>query len=260
MNVRALLDSGSECSFFSEWSAQTLRLRRRSVRVELTGYQGTKVGTARSEVSVELRSPVNQEFRISLDALVTKSLTAPTPSHPLENGDWDHIKGLQLADPNFNLPGCVDVLLGTDVCGRLLQERREGPHGTPTAVLTPFGWTLMGSTRPSEPGRAARVLHVRRHELPDLQKFWELEEVPVATPLTPDELTCERLFQDTTQRDSSGRYVVRLPFRSTPPRVGTSRPAALRMLLSVERRQQRGPDLYQNYVDFMEITNGYHRL
>ncbi|XP_053985485.1 uncharacterized protein LOC128879935 [Hylaeus volcanicus] len=249
------MSSGSECSFLNEWSAQTLRLRRRSVRVELTGYQGTKVGTARSEVSVEFRSPVNKEFRIPLEALVTKSLTAPTPSHPLENGDWEHIKGLLLADSSYNLPGYVDVLLGADICGQLLQDRREGPPGTPTAVLTPFGWTLMGSIRFSEPGWTARVLHVRHQELPDLKRFWEVEEVPVSTPMTSDALRCE--LQDTTVRDSSGRYIVRLPFRNAPPRVETTRLAALRMLLSAEQRQQRDLVLRQNYVDFMEE---YHRL
>ncbi|XP_076656370.1 uncharacterized protein LOC143361015 [Halictus rubicundus] len=198
LTVRALLDSGSEYSFLSEWSAQTLRLRRRPVRVELTGYQEIKVGTARSEVSVELRSPVNTKFRTSMEALVTKSLTAHTPSHPLEKSDWGHIKGLTLADPSYNVPGGVDVLLGADVCGRLFQDRRAGPPGTPTAVLTPFGWTLLGSTRHSEPRKTSRVLHIRRRELPDLQRYWELEEVLVSTPLTPDELKCERLFQDTT--------------------------------------------------------------
>lgn len=85
--VRALLDPGSESSFLSEWAAQSLHLRRRTVRVNLTGYQGIHVGTAQSEVQVMLRSPVDGDFKTVLEALVTKTLTAPTPSQPISTTD-----------------------------------------------------------------------------------------------------------------------------------------------------------------------------
>lgn len=37
LKVRALLDSGSEATFISEWAAQTLRAKRHRVRVSVTG-------------------------------------------------------------------------------------------------------------------------------------------------------------------------------------------------------------------------------
>ncbi|XP_076660440.1 uncharacterized protein LOC143363793 [Halictus rubicundus] len=259
LTVRALLDSGSEASFLSEWAAQSLRLRRRTVRVELTGYQGTSVGTARTEVKVSLRSPVDDEFQVTLEALVTKSLVSPTPSQPVSLGDWPHVKGLPLADPHFSDPAQVDVLLGADVCGMLLLEKRVGPPGTPAAIRTPFGWTLLGPIEVSGPPRSTRIHCVRRQEpLPDLQRFWELEELSHETPMSPDELSCEELFRSTTRRDPSGRYVVRLPFKGgRHPQVGSSRSAAIRMLLKAERTWSRDHSLRDQYVDFMEE---YHRL
>ncbi|XP_076652421.1 uncharacterized protein LOC143358832 [Halictus rubicundus] len=258
--VRALLDSGSESSFLSEWAAQSLRLRRQAVRVLLTGYQGTNVGTARSEVRVRLCSPCDSEFQVDLEALVTKSLTAPTPSKRVVQQEWPHIRGLPLADPDFANPARVDVLLGADVCGLLFRERRVGPAGTPVAVRTPFGWTLIGPAGENPaPTRTARIHHVSCEDpLPDLRRFWEIEDVPSSQLLSPGDLKCENLFNDTTFRDNSGRYVVRLPFRGEGrPPMGKSRVAALRRLLSAETRRERDQQLREHYVTFMQE---YRRL
>ncbi|XP_076660868.1 uncharacterized protein LOC143364357 [Halictus rubicundus] len=259
LTVRALLDSGSESSFLSEWAAQSLRLKRRAVRVELTGYQGANVGTARSEVQVTLRSPLDRTFQVAVDALVTKRLIAPTPAQRVLPGDWPHVQGLPLADPHYSEPAQVDVLLGADVCGMLLLEKRSGPAGTPVAVRTPFGWTLLGPVEQPAAARSTRILHVSRQaSLPDLQLFWELEEVAPSSPMSPEDLQCEELFSQSTRRDPTGRYVVRLPFRGEErPKVASSRAVALRMLLNAERNRSRDQSLREQYVGFMEE---YHRL
>ncbi|XP_076278422.1 uncharacterized protein LOC143208163 [Lasioglossum baleicum] len=258
--VRALLDSGSESSFLSEWAAQTLRLRKRAVQVSLTGYQGINVGTARSEVQVSLRSPIEPEFQVMLEALVTTSLVAPTPSKHVAPKDWPHIRGLPLADPDFAEPAHVDVLLGADVCGLLLRERKVGPTGTPVAVHTPFGWMLIGPVGEEQSStRRTRIHQVSCQEpLPDLRRFWEIEEVPASLPLSPEDLQCEKLFQCTTFRDASGRYVVRLPFRGEErPLTGRSRVVACGMLLNAEAKRARDHQLRQSYVEFIRE---YRRL
>ncbi|XP_076298183.1 uncharacterized protein LOC143217599 [Lasioglossum baleicum] len=257
--VRALIDPGSESSFLSEWVAQSLNLRRRPVRVNLTGYQGIHVGTAQSEVHVTLRSLADGDFNLVLEALVTKTLTAPIPSQPISTGDWPHLHALPLADSQFAEPAKVDVLLGADVCGLLMLEQRTGPPGTPVAIRTPFEWTLIGPVALTGLTRNARVLHVSRHEpQPDLQRFWELEEVPNSSPMTPEERRCEELFIQTTRRDSSGRYVARLPFLGEDhPTTGRSRRAALQLLLNSERKRARDPDLHRQYQEFMDE---YRRL
>ncbi|XP_076660972.1 uncharacterized protein LOC143364583, partial [Halictus rubicundus] len=205
--VRALLDSGSETSFLSEWAAQTLRLRKRAVRVSLTGYQGTAVGTARSEVQVSLRSPIDPGFQMDLETLVTKSLVAPTPSKQVVLQYWSHIQGLPLADPEFANPAHVDVLLGADVCGLLFRERKVGPAGTSVAVRTPFGWTLIGPVgEETSSVRKTRVHHVSCQEpLPDLRRFWEIEEVPSSQPLSPEDLKWEEERPPTGIQDAPQR-------------------------------------------------------
>ncbi|KAJ6649016.1 hypothetical protein Bhyg_04248, partial [Pseudolycoriella hygida] len=49
-----------------------------------------------------------------------------------------------------------------------------------------------------------------------LRSFWEIEELQPdqESLLSVDELACENFFKETHYRNSSGRYVVRLPFNS----------------------------------------------
>ena len=49
-----------------------------------------------------------------------------------------------------------------------------------------------------------------------MQRFWESETIAEDPVLSVEENTCEKHFAATTVRNSSGRYVVSLPFNSNP--------------------------------------------
>ena len=52
---------------------------------------------------------------------------------------WNHISGLQLADPDFGRLGRVDLLLVVEVFTEVvLHGRRSGPPGLPIAFDTQF--------------------------------------------------------------------------------------------------------------------------
>ncbi|XP_076660370.1 uncharacterized protein LOC143363708 [Halictus rubicundus] len=263
VSARALLDPGSEMSFVTDHVVQALRLPRRNVEVHLTGYQEINVGTVRHEVSVLLASSRDSKFRLALNALVTRKITAPTPAVEINDEKWTHLHGLPLADEDFRSPNRVELLLGADACGHLLLENRIGPMGTPPIVRTPFGWAPMGttsSTTDHSAGPRVRSLLVQpaRDLRDDWQRFWELEEVPTSAISTPQDEACEKYFKDTHRRDQDGRYVVRLPFVATPGTdVGVPRSAAVRLLLSSERRRERDETLRQKYSEFLEE---YERL
>ncbi|XP_046145368.1 uncharacterized protein LOC123988660 [Osmia bicornis bicornis] len=216
VEVRALLDTGSDTSLVSSWVAQALRLPRRAVRVAISGVKDNEVGVATGEVSLVVRPRHTSDFRLPVRALVLRKLTSLLPSKSIVAKSWPHITGLTLADPEYGVPARVDLLLGADVCGTLIgDDSRRGPEGTPTAKLTPFGWVLMGPASDNKPKAetAARVLHCHSEDStsPLLQRFWELEEVRERAPMSEEEEKCERHFLDTHARDPSGRYVVRLP-------------------------------------------------
>lgn len=81
--------------------------------------------------------PVNtSDNSISVTAIVVPRVTCDIPTHPISFGTrWDHLSDLPLADAEFGFPACIDVLLSADIfISVLLQDRRDGPPGIPTAI------------------------------------------------------------------------------------------------------------------------------
>ncbi|XP_071579211.1 uncharacterized protein [Temnothorax nylanderi] len=65
-----------------------------------------------------------------------------------------------------------------------------------------------------------------------------------------EEKACEEYFIKTFKRDSTGRFIVRLPTRANI-KLGDSKQLAWRRFLALERRFAKNPDLKAEYVKFM---------
>ncbi|XP_011862577.1 PREDICTED: uncharacterized protein LOC105559116, partial [Vollenhovia emeryi] len=87
-----------------------------------------------------------------------------------------------------------------------------------------------------------------------MTKFWLQEELPASKhqTLSADEEECERHFQTTHSRDATGRYVVRLPFKSSPTALGESKAKALSCLNRMFQRFSSNSEFRQLYVNFIE--------
>lgn len=261
MEVRALLDQGSDWSFLSEAVAQTLQLAREQADVALFGLGDVFLGTGTQVVLLEILAPQDPAFSVPVLACVKTRLTRIPPTSK-GHRDWPHLRDLSpLADDGRSRSSKIDLVLGSDVYGALLSPGlRQGPLGSPTAQMTKFGWIISGPTSQRDVAAyrhravVARACHAT--SLPDvsdlLRRFWEIEEVPVSLPLSPDDEQCEQHFQATHRRTSAGRYVVRLPFGSTPlPAATNSLPIALNCLRRLERRQVSDALIRDKYVRFM---------
>ncbi|GFY08243.1 integrase catalytic domain-containing protein [Trichonephila clavipes] len=77
-----------------------------------------------------------------------------------------------------------------------------------------------------------------------------------------EERACEDHFIDTHVRNEDGRYVVRLPFHSSPSKLGDSRESAIRRFKSLEHSLIKKPAIYSQYRDFMQeyLTLGHMEL
>ncbi|XP_018394880.1 PREDICTED: uncharacterized protein LOC108773541, partial [Cyphomyrmex costatus] len=98
------------------------------------------------------------------------------------------------------------------------------------------------------------VNHTTLHDNLDdeIRQFWEVEELPQVSYLTPEEQRCEEHFRATHSRDSNGRYVVRLPFKANPPiAIGESRHIASSLLSRLEGRLQNKRDIASEYREFL---------
>lgn len=126
----------------------------------------------------------------------------------------------------------------------------------PIAQRFAFGWIISGPLQIKDDGFS---LHISVNHCTalqslstDLQRFWEIEELPFSQMLSLQKEQCETHFQNTHSRDASGRYIVRLPFKAPPPiAIGYSRDSPERMLQSLVRRFKSKPELKEEYQSFM---------
>jgi hypothetical protein len=172
------------------------------------------------------------------------------------DGNWKHLEGLQLADPDFGTPGRVDVLLGIDIfSSALLQGRRHGGSNLPIALETCFGWVVTGNVQGNHP---QRIISHHASILSDnelLQRFWELEENNPQQYMTPDEEAVVTHFRETHRFDSEGRFIVPLPMKPEAKTLGESRSLVVRRFLTMERslhlknQFQRLDEVMREYFD-----------
>ncbi|EZA59660.1 hypothetical protein X777_16731 [Ooceraea biroi] len=144
--VRALLDQGSKVSFIRESLVQLLRLPRHRSLMHISGVGSRDVGATRGVVSLRLQSCVEPSDEFILQTYILPQLTGKIPSEPITYS-WEHLQGLPFADPDFAIPGPIDLLLGANIYGLLLKSTiRKGPLNAPVAQETSLGWIVSRPT------------------------------------------------------------------------------------------------------------------
>ncbi|XP_071581306.1 uncharacterized protein [Temnothorax nylanderi] len=221
-NVR----SCSELTFVSESLIRQLNIPRHHSVIIITGIGGEKSTQTRGVASLQLRSLYSRSDVI-IQAHILQTLTNILPSFNAAPQEWPHLTKLILADPDFLTPRPVDIIIGADSYGQIIKPNiiKQDPL-MPIAQLSIFGWLVLGPVDTSSSASAA-VHHASIQEREDaldelLAKFWTQEEVPASNThdLTPDEQRCEEYYKSTVSRDSTGRYTVRLPLKSSPDTLG----------------------------------------
>ncbi|XP_071652907.1 uncharacterized protein [Temnothorax longispinosus] len=226
---------------------------KRAVRISGIGETQTAV---RHAASIVLTPAASETPAYETTALILKSLTSYTPDQTHIKGPWKHITGLKLADDQLMSNDPIDIIIGADLFGMLLLDGvRKGPDDEPVAQNTTLGWILsspISSSSPNSPGNLHIHLGTVLENLDsNLRCFWETEEIPQSTQLSPEDQQCEEHFLATHFRNEEGRYVVRHPFKSFPPQLGESRFAALSSLYRLERRFEQNPFLASEYRAFL---------
>ena len=250
---RALIDQGSESSFITEHVAQTLRIPKNKSSTTIYGI-GNNPYNCSSSIQFKIQS-IHSNYQLNVKALVLPFITKPVPSNKL-NINWEHLQGLKLADPCFNQPSQVNILIGSDYYGHLiLNGLRKGRHQTPIAQETTLGWIISGKTdQENNDNNMQRSYHIKIEENVDclLQKFWEIEEIPSTNNFTEEEMLCEKIYEKTHQRNQDGSYTVSLPFRiDNTGTLGDSRKKAMARFIAMEKTFVKNPQLHKQYVDFI---------
>lgn len=251
---RALIDNGSQSCFMTEGLVQRLHLKKYSHSVQISGIDQCPV-SANKVTYATVKSRISN-FRAPLSFVVVPTITGHLPAHECRIDHLNIPSHIALADPSFNKPGPVDILLGQEIFWDLLCIGQIRSAGLPTLQKTRLGWIvggrLVGDQHVSN-NRKELFCNLATAEVVDqqLQRFWHLEETPKVKHLTSEELTCEDHFKTHTRRDPDGRYVVKMPLISDASDLGDSREMAMRRFMHLERKLQRSPDIQEQYKAFM---------
>ncbi|XP_062541861.1 uncharacterized protein LOC134209855 [Armigeres subalbatus] len=259
-SARALLDSASMCNFMTKKLVNFLNIRRKTVNIAVTG---AVIGESKKQIKFKLTATIQSKFApfsTALEFLTLKKPTINLPTIPVDISQWK-LPEVSLADPKFHIPAGIDMIVG----GEAYHELHTGGkvplgEGLPTLIETVFGWTVSGkvSIKSANVPHVCHLTTVDRNLEQALQRFWELEAIDSNPVLSTEETYCEEFYSATTTRDSSGRYLVRLPLTRDPlVTLGTSRLIAERRFLNLEKRLERDPPTKDAYCSFMDE---YERL
>lgn len=236
---------------------QRLKLQRQYVFVPVTGVGAAQCETAKTQVSVTIAPHFKSTKNWGITALVLPRLIDYVPSAQAISRTLSFVDGLCLADPQPEAADRIDIILGTDVYTRIIEEGLlKSSDASTIAQATALWWIVTGHPFAFEEGRGVPSLPVTSLQcLVDLnlssllERFLNQEEAEATRPkpLTPEEEECERHFLSTYKRNSKGGYVLRLPVNSNVSQLGDSEHAARCVLLCTEKRLQG--QLHRSYTN-----------
>ncbi|XP_055522945.1 uncharacterized protein LOC129717125 [Wyeomyia smithii] len=192
-------------------------------------------------LSLRIASRFNETVVIATDAYVLGKLTSAIPSQPFKLSNMKLQENLnELADPGFNRPASIDVILGSDVFLTLLNGSQvEDECGLTVALRTIFGWIIAGRYNAADSIHSSCAI-VSLHTEVDLNNtlrlFGEQEELHRKPKLTSSETKVKEHFNSTLTRNVNGRFIVRLPFDNSKPPLGESLTVAMKRLKSIQKR------------------------
>lgn len=239
--VRALLDSASQSCFITERLAQTLALKKQKINAPVSGISGIKTSIKfKAEATFKSRVELYQE---TTDFLIVSKIANETPSVKIDTSRWMIPCELQLADSSFCDPGKIDVLIGTQYFYDIIKSGKVS-LGTdkPSMLESKLGWIVAGGMQFNSTAQSPNISLFVQADVQNPAKSPEVSE---------EDLICEQHFQRTTRRDSTGRYVVKLPFKPNME-LGESQSIAERRLWQLKKQFDRNPQIKQQYFEFIQ--------
>lgn len=185
---------------------------------------------------------------------VVKNITNYCPRSISTN--WDTMKHL-LADENYNKPGKVQALLGVGIWIQVIESGViRSANKQAVAHKTKLGYVILENEENSfidtNPFIGSINKGVSMKQLmSQIQKLWEIEEIPTIKKRSKEEELCEQVFVKTHTRNKHGRYIVRMPLTDKIKTLGKSKNIALKQFFGMERRMKRDDGFASKYRNFM---------
>ncbi|XP_055307836.1 uncharacterized protein LOC129571970 [Sitodiplosis mosellana] len=268
--LRALIDQGSTTNVLSERGAQLINCSRKKImEIPMLGLGGVQTGKSNFKTSIVIGSLYEKSFNLSIDAYITAHITTIRPISAETMASWSHLNSIQLADPDFAENKAIDLLIGTQTFGEIIESGLiKGQQNEPIAQKTKLGWITSGSYKANTTSELIQCLEMAEEDeviytniLTDenlseqLKAFWEIEEINAKKLWSEADQECETRFIETISRHDDGKLIMRLPFNhdtSSVDFLGESFERAKSRFFQLEKRFARNEALKIEYTKCIE--------
>lgn len=197
---RALLDSASQSHFMTRNLCQRLQLTTCKTNHQINGIGQTNVFINNRAIST-IKSKYN-DYHAEISCYIVESITGMIPPTRIDTRQLAVPTNILLADPKYNIPTKIDLLIGVTLFYDLLQAKRiRLGNNQPILQETKLGWIFGGTFTPcksSSQGDSSQCyVSVNAQIQKQLERFWLLEEVKQPHLYTKAEQLCEDHFVST---------------------------------------------------------------
>ncbi|CAG9137874.1 unnamed protein product [Plutella xylostella] len=247
--ARLLLDNGSTANFVTDRLCTKLGLVRRDTSSTVTGIDNqATVSTQLCNLTIVSN---NGGYRVSINCHILPDITKSIPTSHVNIQHIPIPTGINLADPSFNVPSSIDILVGAEIFWSVLGSSSiKLGKKLPVLQESQLGWLVTGSIPQSQ--LQSSVCYFVQNNEPDLSRFWEFDAISPTHCMSQEERECEASFSEHTSRNADGRFVVTIPLKESPDVLGDSYNMARRRFMSLEKRFERDPVLKEHYTKFMQ--------
>lgn len=268
VKARVLIDSGSQSSFITENLVKKLGLSSYNMLTNISVISGDNT-TVNKMTDVNFSSCVEQNKNFKVSCLILKEITKRLPQVRINKYKLNIPQNVTLADPNFNIPSEIDMLLSAQLYRELIKpDIVDLGKNLPILQNTHLGYVVSGSV----PNKVLSKSNLKNSnvsffiqgssELDNsnddlnqlLPKFWQLEEVEINSKLSVEDIQCEKIFTDTTKVLENGQFQVNLPLKNENDflKLGDSFSQANKRFSYLEKRFKNNSSLYNDYKNFID--------
>lgn len=252
--VRALLDNGSTSSYITRHLCSKLGLPIHNIDTNVTSINNQCTNITEN-TNIQIQSTHNNNYSTNTLCLVINQISNSVPHTFIHRNTIQIPSCIQLADPDFNIPAPIDLLLGADIFWQVLGTGKI-PLGKQQPVLqeTDLGWLISGCISDTQTQNTNQNKSFFVNQISDnLNRFWELENISIPSDIPQiTQQSCEETFISTTTRKDDGRFVVTIPLKQSPECLGQSYNQAKNRFLNIEKRFKSDPTYKQQYLAFMQ--------
>ncbi|XP_033221186.1 uncharacterized protein LOC117175587 [Belonocnema kinseyi] len=249
--ARLLLDSGSQCNLITSELCDLLKLKRTPINVKIGSISDCPF-EVKHKCELEISSR-NSSVKIRVTCLVVPRIRSEVPKLPFDAKLLQIPSHIKLAGPHFDRPRTIEIFLGNAIFWSLICVGQIKLNNAGLLLQkTRLGWILAGPM----PGLQSKLVTcnlINKINIDNqLTKFWELEECSLnKRVLSCEENACEEFFTKTVRRDGEGWFIVSIPVKDDPRKLGDSREQGQHRLFNLEKRFTKQLEIHKEYSKFI---------